>query len=108
MADLFPGLRGRATRVVGVALAVGLPLGAAWFAQDGVWRVYPLAMGFTLCVGAALWWGMRRHARELQPRHGVMLVTLLPGVAKHRAIAAQQIGQRLPAQAQAVAHAALP
>ncbi|MCB1978771.1 MAG: TrkH family potassium uptake protein [Burkholderiaceae bacterium] len=77
MADMFPVLRVLGILVMVFALAMGLPLGVSWFAQDGVWRVYPLAMGFTLCVGAALWWGMRRHARELQPRHGVMLVTLV-------------------------------
>jgi trk system potassium uptake protein len=77
MADMFPVLRVLGILVMVFALAMGFPLGVSWFAQDGVWRVYPLAMGFTLCVGAALWWGMRRHARELQPRHGVMLVTLV-------------------------------
>ncbi len=77
MVDMFPVLRVLGILVMVFALAMGFPLGVSWFAQDGVWRVYPLAMGFTLCVGAALWWGMRRHARELQPRHGVMLVTLV-------------------------------
>ena len=77
MADMFPVLRVLGILVMVFAMAMGLPLGVSWFMQDGVWRVYPQAMGITLCVGAALWWGMRRHARELQPRHGVMLVTLV-------------------------------
>lgn len=70
MADMFPVLRVLGILVMVFALAMGLPLGGVVVCAGWCSARLPLAMGFTLCVGAALWWGMRRHARELQPRHG--------------------------------------
>ncbi|MBA4114023.1 MAG: potassium transporter Trk [Verminephrobacter sp.] len=77
MVDMFPVLRVLGILIMVFALAMGLPMGVSWFQDDGVWRVYPTAMGVTLAVGALFWWGLRKHTRELQPRHGVMLVTLV-------------------------------
>ncbi len=77
LVDVFPVLRVLGILVMVFALAMGLPMGVSWLEDDGVWRVYPLAMGVTMLVGASFWWGLRRHTRELQPRHGVMLVTMV-------------------------------
>ena len=77
MVDMFPVLRVLGILIMVFALAMGLPMGVSWFQDDGVWRVYPTAMGVTLAVGALFWWGLRKYTRELQPRHGVMLVTLV-------------------------------
>jgi len=77
MTDMFPVLRVLGILLMVFALAMGLPLAVSWLQGDGVWWVYPLSMGATLGVGVLLWWSLRRHDRELQPRHGVMLVTLV-------------------------------
>ena len=77
MIDVFPVLRVLGMLIMLFALAMGVPLAVSWYAQDGVWQVYPAAMGVALLVGLGLLVGMRRYKRELQPRHGVMLVSLV-------------------------------
>jgi len=77
MSDLFPVLRVLGMLLCMFALAMGVPLAVSLGQADGVWQAYPLAMLVTLAWGAGLWWGLRRHKRELQPRHGVILVTLV-------------------------------
>jgi trk system potassium uptake protein TrkH len=54
-----------------------LPMAVSWWTRDGIWFVYLLSMGATVSVGAWLWWSFRVFRRELQPRHGVMLVSLV-------------------------------
>lgn len=76
MTDVFPVLRVLGMLIMLFALAMGVPLAVSWYVQDGVWQVYPLSMGVALLVGSGLLAGMRRYKRELQPRHGVMLVSL--------------------------------
>ena len=100
MVDMFPVLRVLGILIMVFALAMGLPMGVSWFQDDGVWRVYPTAMGVALVVGALFWWGLRKHTRELQPRHGVMLVTLVWALlplfsALPLMLAMQQIGRPL-------------
>jgi trk system potassium uptake protein len=77
MADMFPVLRmlGMLMMIFGCTMA--LPWAVSWFAQDGIHFAYPAAMAITMAVGASLGWGLRRYQRELQPRHGVILVTLV-------------------------------
>ena len=77
MTDVFPVLRVLGMLIMLFALAMGVPLLVSWQWQDGVWMVYPLSMAVTLLVGASLLAGLRNYKRELQPRHGVMLVTLV-------------------------------
>ncbi|MFY3384043.1 TrkH family potassium uptake protein [Paracidovorax sp. MALMAid1276] len=77
MTDMFPVLRVLGILIMIFALAMGLPLAVSWFWKDGVWHVYPMAMGATFAVGGGLWWKLRLFRRELQARHGVMLVTLV-------------------------------
>ena len=77
MTDVFPVLRVLGMLIMLFALAMGVPLTVSWFWQDGVWQVYPLSMGITLVTGLSLLLGLGRYKRELQPRHGVMLVSLV-------------------------------
>jgi trk system potassium uptake protein TrkH len=77
MLDLLPVLRVLGMLMAVFALAMGLPWAVSWVQGEAVWRVYPLSMLVTMGAGLSLWWGLRRHHRELQPRHGVMLVTLV-------------------------------
>ena len=77
MLDLFPVLRVLGILIMAFALTMALPLGVSWVQGDGVWGVYPVSMALTMGMGLVLWWLLRRHQRELLPRHGVMLVTLV-------------------------------
>ena len=77
MRDLFPVLRVLGVLLVFFALSMNVPLAASWFLQDGLWRVWPTAMAITIVVGLLMWFVMRHHKQELQPRHGVILVTLV-------------------------------
>jgi trk system potassium uptake protein TrkH len=77
MRDLLPVLRVLGMLMVMFAAAMLLPFGVSWFADDGIWRIYPWAMGVTACAGLGLWGGLHRHRRDLQARHGVILVTLV-------------------------------
>lgn len=77
MADMFPVLRVLGMLLMIFGLTMGLPWAVSWWVQDGVQQVYPIAMASVIAVGAGLAWSMRRHRRELQPRHGVILVTLV-------------------------------
>lgn len=75
--DLLPVLRVFGALLAMFSFALGVPLAAAWWGGEGLWPIYAACLGFTLVCGGALWYGLRRHARELQPRHGVMLVSLV-------------------------------
>ncbi|HQQ69387.1 MAG TPA: potassium transporter TrkG [Alicycliphilus sp.] len=77
MRDLFPVLRVLGMLLCMFALAMGLPGVASWWQQEAVWRVYPLSIALTLGAGLLLWWLLRSYRQELQPRHGVILVTLV-------------------------------
>lgn len=101
MRDLFPVLRVLGILLVLFALSMGVPLAAAWFSNDGVWQVWPKAMAVTIAVGLLLAVWMRKHKQELQPRHGVILVTLvwvcLPlSAALPMMLVYQQLGSHLP------------
>ena len=77
MTDMFPVLRVLGILIMIFGAAMGLPLAVSWFMVDGVWHIYPVAMAATVAFGAGLWWKLRLFRRELQPRHGVMLVSLV-------------------------------
>jgi len=76
MKDLLPVLRVVGMLLCMFSLAMGLPFAVSWFQHDGVWQVYPVSMAVAVLVGLALWLGLSRYRCELQPRHGVILVTL--------------------------------
>ena len=79
MKDLLPVLRVLGMLMVMFAAAMLLPFGVSWFTQDGIWRIYPWSIGLTVSIGLLLWGGLYRHKLDLQPRHGVILVTLVWG-----------------------------
>ena len=76
MRDIFPVLRVLGVMLSCMGLAMVLPLAVSWYLRDGVTDAYFVALLVTLLAGAVLWRGMQRYRRELQPRHGVMLVSL--------------------------------
>lgn len=77
MRDLFPVLRVLGLLLVFFALSMMVPWAASWLLEDGVWSAWPGAMGVTVVLGLLLCASMHRHKQELQPRHGVILVTLV-------------------------------
>ena len=77
MTDMFPVLRVLGILVMIFASSLALPTAVSWWMQDGIWFVYPLSMAATAFAGGWLWWSFRVFRRELQPRHGVMLVSLV-------------------------------
>jgi len=77
MSDLFPVLRVLGLLICIFALTMGLPGLVSWAQGESLWPVYALSIMGSLSVGLALSWGLRRYRQELQPRHGVILVTLV-------------------------------
>jgi trk system potassium uptake protein len=59
------------------ALAMLVPLGFAFFGGDAAIYAYDGAILITAAAGALLFWFGRRHKRELQPRDGFLLVTVV-------------------------------
>jgi len=60
------------------ALAMLVPLGFAWAGHDAALYAYDEAIVITFAVGALLFFGLRgRDRRELLPRDGFLLVTLV-------------------------------
>ncbi len=58
-------------------LAMLVPLGFAWIGHDAALFAYDEAIVATLVTGAALFFACRRERRELRPRDGFLLVTLV-------------------------------
>ena len=77
MTDLFPVLRVLGLLMCLFALAMGVPLAVAWGQDEGLTGIYLASMALTLCAGLALAWWLRGYKRDLLPRHGVILVTLV-------------------------------
>lgn len=77
MRDLLPVLRVMGMLMVMFAISMLVPFGVSWFTEDGVWRIYPWSLGISALVGLSLWGGLHGHKRDLQPRHGVILVTFV-------------------------------
>lgn len=59
------------------SLAMAVPLAFSHVSADGAERAYDLAIAATLAVGALLFFVCRRPRRELLPRDGFLLVTLV-------------------------------
>lgn len=59
------------------ALAMLVPLGFALVGGDAALRAHTTSILITAAFGGALWWFTRRFQRELQPRDGFLLVTLI-------------------------------
>ena len=64
--------------IVGIfALTMLVPLGFAWGGMDEARGAFHQAILITAGSGLAMWWSTRRFKRELQPRDGFLLVTLV-------------------------------
>ena len=59
------------------ALTMAVPLAFAWWGQDAGLRAYLWSMAITFATGVALVLACRGVRRELQPRDGFLLVTLV-------------------------------
>lgn len=58
MRDLLPVLRVLGMLMVMFALSMLLPFAVSWFTDDGIWRIYPWAIGITAAAGLSLWIGL--------------------------------------------------
>lgn len=64
--------------IIGIfSLTMLVPLAFAWVGMDGARHAFGQALLITAASGAVLWVTTRRHVRELQPRDGFLLVTLV-------------------------------
>lgn len=77
MVDMFPVLRVLGLLLVIFAGTMGLPWAASAFYAEKIGWAYPVSMAATAGVGGGLWWTLREFRRELQARHGVMLVSMV-------------------------------
>jgi trk system potassium uptake protein len=77
MSSLLPLLPILGIVIAMFSLALLVPLAFAFFGGDAALYAYDGAILITAGFGVALWWATRRHQRELQPRDGFLLVTLI-------------------------------
>ena len=72
--EFLPVLRVLGALLAFFSLGLLLPLGISWLHADGLPHVWAISAGVAFAGGALLWGGLRRYKRELQPRHGILLV----------------------------------
>ena len=77
MRDILPVLRLLGMMLVVLGASMVLPLLVSVVCMDGVALAYVWSMAVTMTAGGALWLSLSRSRSELQPRHGVVLVTLV-------------------------------
>jgi len=77
MASLLPLLPILGVVIGLFALAMLVPLAFAFFGADAALGAYDGAILITAGFGLVLWWATRKHKRELQPRDGFLLVSLI-------------------------------
>jgi trk system potassium uptake protein TrkH len=75
--SLFPLLNILGAGIAIFAVTMLAPLAVAFFESEAVLIAYDTAFLITFVSGASLWLASRRFKRELQPRDGFLLVTLL-------------------------------
>jgi trk system potassium uptake protein TrkH len=75
--SLFPLLNVLGASIAVFAVTMLAPLAVAFFRHEGVLVAYDTAFLITFVFGAALWLATRRFRRELLPRDGFLLVTLI-------------------------------
>lgn len=76
MRDLLPVLRVLGMLLVLFAISMAIPWLTAYVQHDGVVDVWPVVMALTAAVGLGLWGGLRQYRQDLQPRHGIILVSV--------------------------------
>jgi trk system potassium uptake protein TrkH len=77
MTSLLPLLPILGVVIALFAIAMLVPLAFAFFGSDAALYAYDGAIAITAGFGLVLWWATRRFRRELQPRDGFLLVTLM-------------------------------
>jgi trk system potassium uptake protein TrkH len=75
--SIFPVLNVLGAVVAIFAVAMLAPLGVDYFADEGDLVDYDAAFLITFLGGTAVWWATRPFRRELLPRDGFLLVTLV-------------------------------
>jgi trk system potassium uptake protein TrkH len=75
--SVFPLLNVLGAAVAVFAVTMLAPLAVAFFLDEGALIAYDTAFLITFFCGASLWLGTRRFRRELLPRDGFLLVTLI-------------------------------
>lgn len=76
MSDFFPVLRVLGALLGFFSFGMFVPWVISWTHADGLRHVWAGSAAISLACGVALWGGLNRHRRELQPRHGIFLVSL--------------------------------
>lgn len=76
MQSLLPVLGILGVIVMYFGLAMLVPLGVAWRGDEHALQAYYWSAGITFACGLAMWIVTLRQRRELQPRDGVLLVSL--------------------------------
>ena len=75
--SLFPIVNILGAAVAVFAVTMLAPLAVAFFRDEGALVAYDTAFLITFASGASLWLATRRYRRELLPRDGFLLVTLI-------------------------------
>ncbi|MEJ8814502.1 potassium transporter TrkG [Variovorax ureilyticus] len=85
MSEFLPVLRVLGALITFFSLGMFVPWVISWTHADGLRHVWATSAAIAFVCGAAMWLGLSRHKRELQPRHGIFLVSftwvLLPLIA---------------------------
>ncbi|OUM03728.1 TrkH family potassium uptake protein [Variovorax sp. JS1663] len=75
MSDFYPVLRVLGALLTFFSLGMFVPGVISWTHADGLGHVWAFSAAISFACGAALWAGLRRYRHELQPRHGIFLVS---------------------------------
>ncbi|HEX3139258.1 MAG TPA: potassium transporter TrkG, partial [Rhizobacter sp.] len=63
--------------VMAFSLTMAVPLAFAWVGGDAALRAHAVSMAVTFASGGAIWLATRRFKRELLPRDGFLLVSMV-------------------------------
>lgn len=74
---LFPVINVLGLIVLLFSVSMLVPLGVSFLVHDGATYDFDVAFLVTATAGALMWFGTRRYKRELMPRDGFLLVTLV-------------------------------
>ncbi|WP_144371793.1 TrkH family potassium uptake protein [Vogesella urethralis] len=77
MSKLLPIIHVLSKLILLSAVMFLVPCAVSWYFQDGTWRHFLHSAGAGLLIGSSSWLATRRFERELKPRDGFILVTLL-------------------------------
>ena len=77
MSKLLPIIHVLSKLILLSAVMFLVPCAVSWYFQDGTWRHFLHSAATGLLIGSGSWLATRRFERELKPRDGFILVTLL-------------------------------